>query len=113
MALVKLLIFLRGSHLPEARPSSVCLLSAAHSGKPVCKLNVRARTGLPVSQPTPNPPATELPQLLKQRKDDGGPEQGNSFLSQSDLREEKLQLQSPIGRHLGFRLPQWKETQQQ
>lgn len=46
MALVKLLILLRGSHLAEARPYSVCLLSAAQLGTHVCKLSVRAKTGL-------------------------------------------------------------------
>lgn len=47
MSLIKLLILLRGSYLPEARPCGVGRLSAARLGTHVHKLSVQARTALP------------------------------------------------------------------
>lgn len=54
-----------------------------------------------------------FPSCYTQQKGDRGPDQENSFLSQSDLREEKPCFQPARGRHLDFRLPHWKETQKQ
>lgn len=62
MTLVKLLLLLRGSHLPEARPSSVCRLSAAQLGTCVHKL-LEQRQVSSAPQLTPNLLTTGLPQL--------------------------------------------------
>lgn len=62
MTLVKLLLLLRGSHLPEARPSSVCHLSAAQLGTCVHKL-LEQRQVSSAPQLTPNLLTTGLPQL--------------------------------------------------